>query len=162
MAVMLSDPAVYSGGRFEAQHDAVEKRVVFSRRLRRGEVIMWKAWQLHRVTPVTRGLRHVLVLEFWAQPPNLRGDRGHLQRRVVDRCVDVGRLQLQLGQQHREPHVRGFVTTTLILCEGTINPRLRTVGNIHLFCAGCVCTGALAAARLGVKFVRGHEHRDPG
>jgi hypothetical protein len=30
----------------------------------------------------------------------------------------------------------------------------------HLFCAGCVCTGALAAARLGVKFVGCHEHRD--
>jgi len=33
--------------------------------LQKGEAVIWKSWRSHRVRPITKGTRHVLVMEFW-------------------------------------------------------------------------------------------------
>ena len=48
-----------------------------SKRLDRGEVMVWKSWLPHRVTPVTGGRRHVLVVEWWNEAEQLGAELVH-------------------------------------------------------------------------------------
>ena len=41
----------------------------------RGDVVAWRGWEKHRVAPVTRGARVVVVAEWWAGPDAPRADR---------------------------------------------------------------------------------------
>lgn len=64
MIVPLSDPADYDGGALEMMHDGTVTRPP----LERGTVIVLPAYLLHRVTPITRGSRCMLVA-FLEGPP---------------------------------------------------------------------------------------------
>lgn len=63
--VMLSDKSDYEGGELEI--NVVESNMD-SYVLQKGDVIFFDSWFNHRVTPVTKGNRHVLV--FWAHGKN--------------------------------------------------------------------------------------------
>eukprot|EP00928_Gymnodinium_smaydae_P036266 TRINITY_DN25371_c0_g1_i1.p1 TRINITY_DN25371_c0_g1~~TRINITY_DN25371_c0_g1_i1.p1 ORF type:complete len:627 (+),score=156.11 TRINITY_DN25371_c0_g1_i1:36-1883(+) len=65
MMVMLSkfEGVDFEGGALEIRRgDRVD---VADEPLRRGDVLIWRGWDEHRVTSVTRGLRRVLVVEWW-------------------------------------------------------------------------------------------------
>ena len=66
VVVQLSDPAGYEGGGLELRPDS---NVVQAPRLR-GTAILFPSFVLHRVTPVTTGLRWSLTL--WAHGPAFR------------------------------------------------------------------------------------------
>lgn len=60
MTVQLSDPSEYDGGEFEIWFGGQESMVVPREK---GDVIIFPAFCLHRVRPITRGQRKCLV--FW-------------------------------------------------------------------------------------------------
>lgn len=62
----MSDPSTYDGGSLEMNADGTVE--VCPRE--RGKLILFPSFQLHRVTPVTRGVRHALVA--WIVGPPLR------------------------------------------------------------------------------------------
>jgi PKHD-type hydroxylase len=66
---MLSNPGKdFEGGQFEVRTMPVAEPMVAN--LARGDVLMFPSHMLHRVTPVTSGVRHVLVA--WAHGPKWR------------------------------------------------------------------------------------------
>merc|ERR1712008_583370 len=92
MVVMLSRLGEYSGGGFEVEN--IDRVRVESRRLDRGEVMAWKSWRPHGVRPVTRGKRHVLVIEFWDQEEQLGEKLVHRQGEnpdIFQYCLNVQR-----------------------------------------------------------------------
>jgi PKHD-type hydroxylase len=60
MTVQLSDPSEYDGGDFEIWFGGKESMVVPREK---GDVIVFPAFCMHRVKPITRGERKCLV--FW-------------------------------------------------------------------------------------------------
>jgi PKHD-type hydroxylase len=60
MTVQLSDPSEYDGGDFEIWFGGKESMVVSREK---GDVIVFPAFCMHRVKPITRGERECLV--FW-------------------------------------------------------------------------------------------------
>ena len=64
--VQLSDPASYEGGRLEVRPDST----VVGADTTRGTAIVFPSFVLHRVTPVTSGVRWSLTL--WAHGPAFR------------------------------------------------------------------------------------------
>jgi hypothetical protein len=69
MSVLLSDPKLeFDGGHFVTwgpRGDAVTYGAQ-----RKGDAIVFRSEKSHNVSTVTRGTRHALVLELWAQPAN--------------------------------------------------------------------------------------------
>jgi len=65
-SLQLSDPGSYDGGDLEFHNVAVEREAL----RRAGTLIIFPAYWLHRVTPVTRGSRHVVV--GWMHGPSFR------------------------------------------------------------------------------------------
>ena len=66
LLAMLSEPEDYEGG--ELQHEV--RGEARTTRLRMGDVAVYRSHQIHRVTPVTRGRRFTLAMEFWHVPPS--------------------------------------------------------------------------------------------
>ena len=71
VSVLLSTPGRdFDGGVVELvrKADAVSGLAdcTEEHRARIGDVLSWRGWEWHRVSPVTRGTRRVLVLEWWA------------------------------------------------------------------------------------------------
>lgn len=64
--VQLSNPADYEGGRLEFERENLTGDTF----TRQGDMIFFPSHLRHRVTPVTRGVRHSLVL--WFEGPPLR------------------------------------------------------------------------------------------
>ena len=64
VVIQLSDPAQYEGGDLELRFS---QRVTPTRR-ERGTMIVFPPWQLHRVTPVTAGLRYSLACWISGEP----------------------------------------------------------------------------------------------
>jgi len=64
LTVQLSDPAAYEGGDFEAQTGS--ETITGPKEV--GTVIAFPSWILHRVTPVTRGVRRSLVVWAGGEP----------------------------------------------------------------------------------------------
>jgi len=64
VVVQLSDPATYEGGDLELRFS---QRVTPTRR-DRGLMIVFPPWQLHRVTPVTQGVRYSLACWISGEP----------------------------------------------------------------------------------------------
>ncbi len=64
IVIQLSDPADYEGGDLELRFS---DRVTTTRR-ERGMMILFPPWQLHRVTPVTAGLRYSLACWISGEP----------------------------------------------------------------------------------------------
>jgi PKHD-type hydroxylase len=67
ITVQLSDPSTYEGGDLQIFRVAGNEQ---SAPRERGTAIVFPAYQLHRVTPVTRGARHSLVA--WVSGPAFR------------------------------------------------------------------------------------------
>lgn len=67
MALLLSDPAEFEGGELQLMHDSITPTVVEQRR---GRAWFFPSWMLHRVTPVTKGIRRSAVL--WVGGPAFR------------------------------------------------------------------------------------------
>jgi PKHD-type hydroxylase len=66
ISVQLSNPSDYDGGELQAQ---VRSRIDIAAKTR-GTVIAFPSYMLHRVTPITRGVRKSLVV--WATGPEYR------------------------------------------------------------------------------------------
>ena len=67
MTVQLSDPSEYEGGDFEIWFGGKEAQIVPREK---GDVIIFPAFCMHRVRPITRGQRKCLV--FWTGGRPLR------------------------------------------------------------------------------------------
>ena len=67
MSLLLSDPTEFEGGELQVLVDNSETRSVEQKR---GRAWFFPSWMLHRVTPVTRGIRRSLVL--WVGGPPFR------------------------------------------------------------------------------------------
>jgi len=79
VAVALSNAADYDGGEFEI-HPSEGKgtghsSVVAVNRPAPGDALVWRGWEEHRVRPLQRGLRRVLVVELWRQPSHASLER---------------------------------------------------------------------------------------
>lgn len=65
--------------------------------LRRGDVAAWRGWDLHRVCPVRRGQRRVVVAEWWLGPPcSAVDERPRDSEDVVRRAMQVDGSAAQL------------------------------------------------------------------
>lgn len=65
VALMLSASGDYDGGSFEIRPSREDCMPVATQTVDAGDVLVWESWRPHRVTPVTRGNRLVLVVEIW-------------------------------------------------------------------------------------------------
>ncbi len=67
MSIQLNDPATYQGGEFQVQNfaDLVLEPEEFKPR---GSIIVFPSMLLHRVAPVTQGVRRSLVAWFMGEP----------------------------------------------------------------------------------------------
>jgi len=61
MVVMISKSSDYEGGSIELKDSTGQS----SYDLAAGDVIAWRGWTLHRVTPILRGARLAFVVEWW-------------------------------------------------------------------------------------------------
>eukprot|EP00308_Calcidiscus_leptoporus_P005297 CAMPEP_0119377070 /NCGR_PEP_ID=MMETSP1334-20130426/42964_1 /TAXON_ID=127549 /ORGANISM="Calcidiscus leptoporus, Strain RCC1130" /LENGTH=270 /DNA_ID=CAMNT_0007395855 /DNA_START=241 /DNA_END=1053 /DNA_ORIENTATION=- len=72
VSVLLSTPGVdFDGGRLELKRPRLKTArgtasCAESHTARARGVLAWRGWEWHRVAPVTRGVRRVLVIEWWA------------------------------------------------------------------------------------------------
>lgn len=66
IAIQLTDPDEYEGGDFEIWHSSEPTKL----NRQRGTVLVFPSYQLHRVTPVTKGTRNSLVA--WVGGPCLK------------------------------------------------------------------------------------------
>ena len=61
MSLILNDPSEYEGGQLEIWGKSVDV-------YKKGSIIFFPSWILHRVTPVTKGTRYSLVMWFVGAP----------------------------------------------------------------------------------------------
>lgn len=66
LVLQLSDPSEYEGGDLELQYDTFSTKAI----KRKGILYAFPSWILHRVTPVTSGIRRSLVV--WVAGPKFR------------------------------------------------------------------------------------------
>jgi hypothetical protein len=75
VAVLLSHRSDYDGGGLEVRkRDGSVVGLYGDKRPSRGDAIVWRGWDQHRVLPVTRGARRVVVAEMWLKKPGEVGD----------------------------------------------------------------------------------------
>lgn len=67
MSLLLSDPSEFEGGELQIKPDSDVSRTLEQKR---GRAWFFPSWVLHRVTPVTKGVRRSLVL--WVAGPPFR------------------------------------------------------------------------------------------
>ena len=67
MCLMLSDTSEFEGGELQVKYGSDDIRTVEQKR---GRAWFFPSWTLHRVTPVTRGIRRSLVL--WVGGPGFK------------------------------------------------------------------------------------------
>ena len=60
MSCLLSDSSEFEGGSFQMQTGDTPYDV----ELKKGDIVIFPSYKLHRVSPVTKGVRHSLVA--WA------------------------------------------------------------------------------------------------
>ena len=83
VAVLLSTPGVdFDGGRLElARATRASPDVCTEAHAARAlDVVAWRGWEWHRVAPVTRGMRRVLVMEWWAPAHAAEESRTSVER----------------------------------------------------------------------------------
>lgn len=64
IVVQLSDPSGYIGGNLQVMASGTTKNMPRDR----GTVMIFPAWQIHRVTPLESGIRYSLVAWIWGEP----------------------------------------------------------------------------------------------
>ena len=57
MSIQLTDPSEYEGGELQLK----SKNSITTVSKKKGTIIFFPSFMLHRVTPVTKGVRHSLV-----------------------------------------------------------------------------------------------------
>lgn len=68
VAILLSQPGVdFEGGEFEISSSFSERKGVEETKLTKGSAIIFPSFMVHRVKPVTKGIRKSLVV--WAEGP---------------------------------------------------------------------------------------------
>jgi PKHD-type hydroxylase len=67
MAILLSDPSEFEGGEFQVKADSDEAKTL---ECKKGRAWLFPSYTLHRVAPVTKGVRRSLVL--WIGGPAFR------------------------------------------------------------------------------------------
>ena len=65
MALLLTDPSEFEGGHLQLKYETDDIRTV---QQKKGRAWFFPTWQLHRVTPVTKGIRKSLVVWAGGQP----------------------------------------------------------------------------------------------
>tara|TARA_R100001086_G_scaffold202321_1_gene118450 strand:+ start:20 stop:622 length:603 start_codon:yes stop_codon:yes gene_type:complete len=71
LSINLSDPTTYKGGRMQFECPKVAKKDVIRECVplrAQGSIIVFPSFILHRVTPVTKGIRYSLVAWFLGKP----------------------------------------------------------------------------------------------
>ena len=58
MTCLLSDPSEFEGGVFEMTSG---KTGTYNIDLEKGDIVIFPSYKLHRVSPVTKGVRHSMV-----------------------------------------------------------------------------------------------------
>ena len=66
LIVQLSDADAFDGGRFVTWHEGAP----VPHEMAAGDGLLIDSERMHNVQPVTRGLRHSLVIELWVAPAN--------------------------------------------------------------------------------------------
>eukprot|EP00929_Paragymnodinium_shiwhaense_P108691 TRINITY_DN75015_c0_g1_i1.p1 TRINITY_DN75015_c0_g1~~TRINITY_DN75015_c0_g1_i1.p1 ORF type:complete len:420 (-),score=70.40 TRINITY_DN75015_c0_g1_i1:82-1341(-) len=77
VAVMLSRPQEdFQGGEVhvERRSPRTQEFETASFTPQRGDAVAWRGWEHHRVNTVTKGLRQVIVAEFWTGPDVVRAE----------------------------------------------------------------------------------------
>eukprot|EP00931_Biecheleriopsis_adriatica_P056430 TRINITY_DN33430_c0_g1_i1.p1 TRINITY_DN33430_c0_g1~~TRINITY_DN33430_c0_g1_i1.p1 ORF type:complete len:513 (+),score=77.21 TRINITY_DN33430_c0_g1_i1:89-1627(+) len=73
LAIGITSAGVdYDGGELQVRTPGSAVQTVSD--LKRGDMVTWRGWDTHRVRPITRGQRQVIVAEWWLGPPAIRGD----------------------------------------------------------------------------------------
>jgi hypothetical protein len=90
--IMLQESAAGPGSGGGGQFQTVDNRgqVTTMHDFRAGDALVFVSHKLHRVAPVTRGVRKVLVLELWCGPRRTCGHRCDSRRRGF--CPDHSKL----------------------------------------------------------------------
>jgi PKHD-type hydroxylase len=70
LSMVLSDPSEYEGGQFQMQTGSPEEDKLMTVEQLKGRVIGFPSFLLHRVTPVTKGIRKSLVI--WVEGPKFK------------------------------------------------------------------------------------------
>jgi predicted 2-oxoglutarate/Fe(II)-dependent dioxygenase YbiX len=66
LIVQLSEAGAFDGGRFVTWNEGA----AVPHEMAAGDGLLIDSERMHNVQPVTRGLRHSLVIELWVQPTN--------------------------------------------------------------------------------------------
>eukprot|EP00747_Dinoflagellata_sp_TGD_P169196 gnl/TRDRNA2_/TRDRNA2_197514_c0_seq1.p1 gnl/TRDRNA2_/TRDRNA2_197514_c0~~gnl/TRDRNA2_/TRDRNA2_197514_c0_seq1.p1 ORF type:complete len:429 (-),score=77.43 gnl/TRDRNA2_/TRDRNA2_197514_c0_seq1:52-1338(-) len=78
VAALLTSSSDYGGGGIELKR-ADGSVITLPNRPTRGDAVVWRGWDRHRVLPVTAGERRVVVAEFWSERTGsakaIEGDR---------------------------------------------------------------------------------------
>jgi PKHD-type hydroxylase len=69
LSLQLSDPADYEGGELELWFGGGEDEIIKAQK-QRGMMTFFPSWTMHRVAPVTAGVRHSLVC--WVSGPSFK------------------------------------------------------------------------------------------
>jgi PKHD-type hydroxylase len=67
MAMLLSDPSEFEGGEFQVKTTSDDVQTL---EVKKGRAWFFPSYMLHRVTPVTKGVRRSLVL--WVGGPQFK------------------------------------------------------------------------------------------
>lgn len=70
ISLQLSDPADYEGGELQLSHRQDSPEHTISLGKKQGMVFVFPSWEVHRVTPVTKGTRYSLV--GWVTGPSFK------------------------------------------------------------------------------------------
>jgi len=76
ISVLLSDPHSVEGGTFmtcdraSSSHEGLSDGVNVPHAVSRGGAVLFHSEKMHNVAPVSKGVRHSLVIELWMQPEN--------------------------------------------------------------------------------------------
>eukprot|EP00930_Biecheleria_cincta_P061388 TRINITY_DN46961_c0_g1_i1.p1 TRINITY_DN46961_c0_g1~~TRINITY_DN46961_c0_g1_i1.p1 ORF type:complete len:516 (+),score=93.75 TRINITY_DN46961_c0_g1_i1:59-1606(+) len=91
IAIGLTSAGIdYDGGDLQVRTPGSEVQTVSD--LQRGDMVAWRGWDIHRVRPVIRGQRQVIVAEWWLGPPASKGDtRPGDTLQIVRNTLQVGK-----------------------------------------------------------------------
>ena len=67
MALLLNDPSEFEGGKFKIKTNSDSEQEL---ELKKGRAWFFPSWTLHKVTPVTKGVRKSLVV--WVGGPSFK------------------------------------------------------------------------------------------
>lgn len=70
LTMVLNDPSEYEGGKFQLQTGSADEDKLITVEQKRGRIIAFPSFLLHRVSPVTKGIRKSIVV--WVEGPKFK------------------------------------------------------------------------------------------